>query len=86
QDQEKQKQKQFEEWKCKISSISSIATIFSTIKSLVKYYLKLNISLFLIEQIKKSMYYVAICSTIEKVKLITDYKSLHSKNINNKPN
>ncbi|CAG8630709.1 8650_t:CDS:1 [Cetraspora pellucida] len=64
---EEQKRKQFEEWKHGTLSSTIVVTIFPAIESLVKCYLRLNVSHFLIEQMKKSLYYMASHSTVEEV-------------------
>ncbi|CAG8842285.1 6152_t:CDS:2, partial [Racocetra persica] len=55
------------EWKRDTPSSTNVVTIFSTIESLVKCYLRLNVSHFLIEQMKESLYYMASHSTVEEV-------------------
>ncbi|CAG8655351.1 23498_t:CDS:2, partial [Gigaspora rosea] len=50
---EERKHKLIEEWRCNIPNTTSVSTIFPIIESLVKKYLRPNISHFLIEQIKE---------------------------------
>ncbi|CAG8543433.1 3828_t:CDS:2 [Gigaspora rosea] len=59
------KHKLIEEWRSNIPNTTSVSTVFPTIESLVKKYLRPNVSRFLIEQMKESVYYVASRTTIE---------------------
>ncbi|RIB00437.1 hypothetical protein C2G38_2234306 [Gigaspora rosea] len=63
---EEQNRKQYEEWRQDIPSSASIVTVFPPIESLVNRYLRPNVSHFLVEQMKESLYYTASCSTIEE--------------------
>ncbi|CAG8539674.1 22044_t:CDS:2, partial [Racocetra persica] len=62
-------------------SSTNIVTIFPTIESLVKRYLRPNVSHFLIEQMKESLYYMASHSTVEEVKLLIICESSQSKDM-----
>ncbi|CAG8807363.1 12730_t:CDS:2, partial [Racocetra persica] len=78
---EEQKRKQFEEWRQSIPSTASVVTVFPLIESLVKRYLRPNVSHFLIEQMKESLYYAASLSTIKKVESLTVYETSQNKDI-----
>ncbi|CAG8811584.1 8451_t:CDS:2, partial [Cetraspora pellucida] len=82
---EKQKRKKFEEWKRSIPSMVNTTTIFSTIKSLVKCYLRVNVAYFLVEQMKETLYYTASHATIKEIESLTSYESSQSKDIDNEP-
>ncbi|CAG8478261.1 11317_t:CDS:2 [Gigaspora rosea] len=69
---EEQNRKQYEEWRQDIPSSASIVTVFPPIESLVNRYLRPNVSHFLVEQMKESLYYTASCSTIEEVESLTN--------------
>ncbi|CAG8641921.1 23301_t:CDS:2 [Racocetra persica] len=60
---------------------TSIVTVFPAIESLVKQYLGSNVSNFLIEQMKESLYYIASCSTIKEVESLTIYEPSQSKDM-----
>ncbi|CAG8549326.1 5978_t:CDS:2 [Racocetra persica] len=83
---EEQKRKQFEEWKRNIPSMVNTTTIFSTIKPLVKHYLRPNIVHFLLEQMKESLYYTAHHATIEEIELLISYEPLQNEDIDDEPN
>ncbi|CAG8546934.1 22830_t:CDS:2 [Gigaspora rosea] len=82
---EEQNQKQYKEWKQCIPSTASIVTVFPSIESLVNHYLRPNISHFLVEQMKESLYYTASRSTIEEVESLTVNEPSQSKDIDNEP-
>ncbi|CAG8741786.1 28159_t:CDS:2, partial [Racocetra persica] len=82
---EEQKRKQFEEWKRGVSSMTNATTIFPSIKSLVKYYLRPNIAHFLVEQMKESLYYTASHAIVEEIESLTSYESSQSEDIDDKP-
>ncbi|CAG8570081.1 8026_t:CDS:2 [Gigaspora rosea] len=50
-----------------LCDLASIVTVFPAIESLVKRYLKSNVSHFLIEQMKESLFYTASRPTIEEI-------------------
>ncbi|CAG8814538.1 31471_t:CDS:2, partial [Racocetra persica] len=82
---EEQKRKQFEKWKRGVPSMTNATTIFSSIESLVKCYLKPNVAHFLAKQMKESLYYTASYATVEKIKSLTSYESSQSEDIDDKP-
>ncbi|CAG8718804.1 7996_t:CDS:2, partial [Cetraspora pellucida] len=78
---EEQKRKEFEEWKRGIPSMVNTTTIFPTIESLVKCYLRVNVAHFLVEQMKESLYYTASHVIIEEIESLTSYESSQSEDI-----
>ncbi|CAG8736387.1 35541_t:CDS:1, partial [Racocetra persica] len=82
---EEQKRKQFEEWKRGVPSMTNATTIFPSIESLVKCYLRPNVAHFLVEQMKESLYYTASRTTVEEIESLTFYESLQSEDIDNEP-
>ncbi|RIB10392.1 hypothetical protein C2G38_2043533 [Gigaspora rosea] len=82
---EEKKRKQFEEWKRGIPSTTTTLTIFPTIESLIKSYLRPNVSRFLIEQMKESLYYNANQSSIKKVESLADDKPAVTEDIEDEP-
>ncbi|CAG8534661.1 25020_t:CDS:2 [Cetraspora pellucida] len=65
--------------------MTNATTIFSSIESLAKRYLRSNVANFLVEQMKESLYYTASCATVEEIELLTSYEPSQSKDIDNEP-
>ncbi|CAG8754535.1 11058_t:CDS:2, partial [Gigaspora rosea] len=63
----------------------SIVTVFPAIESLVKRYLRSNVSHFLIEQMKECLFYTASHFTIEEVESLTINEPLQSKDMDDEP-
>ncbi|CAG8814645.1 2697_t:CDS:2, partial [Racocetra persica] len=61
------KQKQYEAWTRGIPSISNTVTVFPIIEALIRCYLRPNVIQYLLNQIKESVYYIALCSSIKEV-------------------
>ncbi|CAG8460412.1 10804_t:CDS:2 [Dentiscutata erythropus] len=83
---ERTKKKQFEEWKRGIPTTLNATTIFPSIESLVKYYLRPNIAYFLVKQMKKNLYYTTSYTTIEEVKSFTSSNHSQSEDIDDELN
>ncbi|CAG8610929.1 25025_t:CDS:2 [Cetraspora pellucida] len=69
-----------------VPSMTNTTTIFLSIESLAKCYLRLNVANFLVEQMKKSLYYTTSCATVEEIESLTSYESSQSKDIDDKSN
>ncbi|CAG8534169.1 7715_t:CDS:2, partial [Gigaspora rosea] len=64
-----------------ISLIVNVATIFPTIEMLVKRYLQPNVTWFLINQMKESIFYTACRTSIKEVKEISTNEPSNSENL-----
>ncbi|CAG8781095.1 30814_t:CDS:2, partial [Racocetra persica] len=68
-----------------VPSMTNATTIFLSIESLVKCYLRPNVAYFLVEQIKESLYYTASHAIVEEIESLTSYESSQSEDIDDEP-
>ncbi|CAG8608010.1 4131_t:CDS:2, partial [Cetraspora pellucida] len=80
-----EKNKQFTE-EIDVSSMTNATTIFPSIESLAKCYLRPNVANFLVKQMKESLYYTASCAIVKEIESLTSYEPSQSEDIDDKPN